>query len=230
MSHQRLFPSFPLPSFGHFVPSGKIPPYGHILDDWADNRLYDRLTFAEIPLEFPRPISVYKDAVTRPEWTICAGTPSAHDSILDIPAGTGWWTQFLRTSLGITVGTWSIMHRWLATPTTRNDFLHFIVVDTCVAGEADANHWAMGHHYDGRFLLVKSEAGVKTTVIEVTKPIDTEWHEWAVKRDANGNFELFYDGVSVGTYTDPFLPPTPHGVIIRGDTDVVKYWDSLKVY
>ena len=53
--------------------------------------------------------------------------------------------------------------------------------------------------------LVKSDTSDNDQVIgdAIT---DSDWHTWAAERDASGNWEVFFDGESVHTFTDDWLP------------------------
>ncbi|RKZ28852.1 hypothetical protein DRQ36_09820, partial [bacterium] len=60
------------------------------------------------------------------------------------------------------------------------------------------------------FTLYRWDNGSATAIIDATVTHDTNWHTMKVTRDAAGNFEIFYDGISKGTVTDATYSACTH--------------------
>jgi len=161
-------------------------------DDWEDNKLTDRddraTTTASVlgANEFAQRF--------RPEWTTKEGSPSATGGYMLLDAG-----EEVKIPSGFDTGTWE-QDTWLDAANACQKF-KFIWQD------AD-NFWVT--YFDDEYThldLCKNDAGTSTAVIDYTvDPTLGVWHDIKITRSSAGDWELFYDGSSVGTATDAFMP------------------------
>jgi len=196
---------------------------GVIGDDWEDNKLTTRDKAATVATTLSRISQKF-----RPEWdTTNANTKiSVESGHIKIVASTDY-NKYIKITDNIAEGTWKIKQRLGAVNAARgyNHTLSFMFIDT------DNFYSAYISGFDNYVRFDKFVTGSITHLIAGSITRDTDWHEVKITRDADGNFELFYDGTSKGTTTD-----TSHssGDLVIGqlrevnDEDV--YVDDLEVY
>lgn len=187
----------------------------YLFDDWKDNLLTSRRW--DDKMVFP----VSELDKYRPDWTTESDSPSASGGVLVLPDGSTT-AQQVSTASGFTVGTWEKDFTIISATTAGACNLFFIWTD-------NSNTLRVSIESDDDYMLVKIDGGTTTILVSSTWDGDTTQHTTKVTRDANGNFELFYDGVSQGTATDTFLPST-RDLSFLNNADSEVDIDNLKVY
>lgn len=200
----------------------KVGFKGYILDDFADGLYQNRKTFNEIPPDegLEPPTSEYTTE-TRPEWTVESGT---WDASAGYVSGTppSKAPGNLSTPSNFMTGTWEYKTRIPQVNTYSRFIPIFIDADNLYDIELSsrsAESWVK---------FRKCVAGSWTDLISGTWTIDTDWHTITLMRDAAGNFELFFDGVSQGTCTD--TSHTSTSVIKLQTEGDPSDFDDIKVY
>jgi len=196
---------------------------GIIGDDWEDNKLTTRDKAAIVATTLSRISQKF-----RPEWdTTNANTKiSVESGHIKIVASTDY-NKYIKITDNIAEGTWKIKQRLGAVNAASgyNHTLSFMFIDT------DNFYSAYISGFDDYVRFDKFVTGSITHLIAGSITRNTNWHEVKITRDADGNFELFYDGTSKGTTTD-----TSHSsgdlVIgqLREENDEDVYVDDLEVY
>jgi len=190
---------------------------GVIADDWADNKLTDRDRAAVISTPFGL---IYQNF--RPEWTTESGSPGASGGELDLPPG-DTTVQAISTPSSVTTGTWLATVRYEAARTVGGPHCpRFIVQD-------DNNYWARNWEPGNLIKVWKTVNGTNTPLYSPDPGTDQGEHDYKTTRDSNGNFESFWDGVSMATGSDTWLP-TANKMHIQNSDDHDFYMDDLKVY
>lgn len=195
----------------------------YLEDDWNDNALSGR-TSAEKGVYYS-----YHDGGTgdllkgiyRPVWT----RPRAAGNI-SLSNGTVTWSlddsvdygNPIVTPTAFTVGRFEGDYQFTA---TSNDF-DICAFDWIHQADNYGTNWAPNEalytsiNDDANYRVFKNVGGTGTALIDSSWDNDTTTHRTAYERDAYGNHELFYDGVSKGTGSDTYFPPKPLVTGIRG--------------
>jgi len=199
---------------------------GEIADDWGDNLLTGRENSGDGLVTWSE-LEVGRCKNFRPEWT-SVGSPSATGGELVVDVDNSVGDQGVYVDVVIEVGTWEVEGR------TENTGNNNYVGVRMIYQDAD-NQWKILERDDGSYgYLQKDDAGTTTTVIDSGGQIgDTNFHTLKATRDADANWEYFFDGVSQGTATDSFMPTkNSTRVQSRANDDVTSthHYDNLKVY
>lgn len=199
-------------------------------DDWYDNKLTKRGHY-RTPAGGMMGRTGFTPFLKRPEWTIEYSDPAVSGGVLTLDGASGAATNDgVSTPSTFTEGTWEWDAKASNTSGTRYLKNNFIYED------ADNNlrvNFRPGGTPGNEVDLIKTDAGVASTLITGSWTADTNWHTIKATRDTSGNFELFFDGVSQGTATDTFLPSISKilfFVDLSGITAVDYDIDNLKVY
>ena len=196
---------------------------GVIGDDWEDDKLTSRDKAATVATALDKIFQKF-----RPEWdTANADTKiSVESGYLKIAASADY-DLYIKLTDNITEGTWKMRQKLGAVNSTRgyNFTLAFMLKDK------DNHYAAYISGYDDYVRFSKQIAGTVTHLIAASISRDTDWHEVKITRDADGNFELFYDGVSKGTATDTEITSGDLAIgQFQEDNDEDAYVDDLEVY
>lgn len=191
-------------------------------DEWRENKLTKRgHYFTAAGGVMGR--TGFAPFLKRPEWTTTSGTPSASGGVLVNDAAESEEVSIPTT---FDVGVWEVKFQNQATPTNGTIWV-FNILETVAS-----NFWGAHNIIGIRYGFSKRVATVDSVVITDTTITDTAWHTVKITRTSAGGWELFKDGVSVGTTTDTWLPPTPWYLNIRKENvyNATVWWDDLKVY
>lgn len=211
-----------------------VPQIGKYLDDWADNKLSSRNSYTTTYLanDIEVPAASDYSLPTRAEWTIEIGASgiSAQNNRLEMD---GSIVQHLYYTDAVATGTWEID---FTSQSTRafGENCTFCVLDQDPTdwdsndGVPD-NGYALEIRGSAFRLLLRVNGNNDHAVIDGIWDNDTNPHTAKITRDASGNFELFYDGSSIGTGTDTTFTSTA-GTGIGMDVGPAMYWDNLRVY
>lgn len=153
---------------------------GYLGDDWQDNKLTSRDKAATTATALSKIYQIF-----RPEWTTISGSPTASSGYLVLN------NAEVETTCSFSEGAWQIdiMHY------STSAWIHAIKLFN---GTTEA--YRVQHETDGDLFLIDMVDNVN--LISANKAVDTDWHTVKLTRDSDGNFELFWDGASVGTATD----------------------------
>jgi hypothetical protein len=196
-----------------------------ILDDWDDNKLTGRDGAGTTSTGFTN-LFAHK-ALFRPVWTTATGTPSATGGVMVLPVG-NTTTQHVTTPSSFVVGTWEIDYKWVADPNAgdmffyaMSDAISVIVSESGYSYYQSANHNRHIYRVDAGAAvnILGSGAGDPGTTVKTVK----------MTRDASGNWELFYEGGSIGTVLDNTHTSTTY-IQIANRLNTETNWDNLKVY
>jgi hypothetical protein len=186
-----------------------------LLDDWDDNKLTSRNGAGTTSTGFTN-LFAHKDKF-RPVWTTVANSPAASGGELVLPFGA-------HTSAPSTfvTGTWECVLRNSATGGNNSSIIYFLGDGT------DTAAYTYKHEYTPRLLLWVSTDGDLIAVVETQPTTNTAYK---VTRDASGNFEIFFGGVSKGTALNTrFTSSTKIGMRNAHTAGPTVYIDDLKVY
>jgi hypothetical protein len=181
------------------VPSGEVS-FG-VRDDWGDGRLLARegATSGRYVDHPTQPISGYY----RPTWRLDIGSPSATTGALVLPAGDST-TQKVLTDGSITTGTFETTFAFSTTPSSGG--LAIRPIQDASAGE----FYEISVGGGGTVELKNFSSGsFDGTVASGSWSPDTSEHTVTATRDSSGNWELLFDGSSLGTGTATGLPTEP---------------------
>lgn len=182
---------------GSWVPIVEKNLNGYLLEDW-EGGLATGPSYQKTPYQFPEPGDSDSTVTTRQEWTSLAGSPSVTDGDLVLSPGAST-TQAAETSAPTTVGTWEIDFA-IGGPIDSSE-----VFTADIIREDGANRIRV-FVGESSVSVTKREEATNTELISTSWTPDTDEHTIRVTRDANGNYELIFDGTSAGTATDGFLP------------------------
>jgi hypothetical protein len=195
-----------------------------IHDDWEDNKaVTSRDNRATTPASI---LGANQFAQKfRPLWTTVGGTTtcSAGKLISNEAA------DRVKITSTFMVGTWEINFRFTATAGGDDLMFYFIYVDSSNWYAVRINNDTAGPFYK----LRKKVTGTESDIISSTLTPNTIEHTCKLTRDASGNFELFFDGVSKGTATNNEISSSSELHLAKVDTVVAgssKELDNLKVY
>jgi len=181
------------------------PASGIYLDDFEDNKLFDRDAFTTTPLT-PEALEPDQSDFTnpsRPEYTIDQGSPSAANQRLEFP-GDGNQHLLFATLSELDDVTWEFD----VTPEGGSFGLmkaYVVALDTNFSDgrtQSPDNGYIVRFRDNGNFKLARREGGNQDNIIDTTFSPDTNTHTVKVTRDSSGNFELFLDDSLKGTATD----------------------------
>ena len=188
-----------------------------LLDDWSDNKLTSRDNAATTATGFTDRFG----KTFRPEWTVDSGTWTGNAEVMKKTNGGSAGAVYVSSTY--TTGTWSVKLQNQSTSNVISDFC-FMWVDA-----SNMNFYRMSTN--PTLQLVKKVSDTDTALIDSGWTADTAWHTCKVTRDASGNFEMFFDGVSKGTATDTDI--TTSNQIRQNNlhsADGNVWVDDLKVY
>jgi len=209
------------------VPLNRVPIIGEVdvyafYDDFGDGLLTGRVKELTVLNN-----KVMLARVLRLEWAVDGGIWDASNLFLRESSNTR--PNYLYTSLDFTVGTWEVDFRFPNGESTADNQLGLVPL------WIDSDNWyfwfCKSNAADPDFNFYKVFGGVGTMLINQTWTIDAAWHTAKVTRDANGNFEIFLDGVSKGTVVDTDITTSNQ---LRFRTAYVNEspfdFDNLRVY
>jgi len=188
---------------------------GYIGDDWEDNRLTSRDKAATLATTFDKIFAYF-----RPEWTeVAAGWGASGGELVSSANGAeiGIPSEF-------TVGTWEWDEKTESTADVPYLWFRFMWVDANNAMQIRM-YGNSGTNVVG---LEKYVSGSRTGLISWDRDT-TVMHTIKVTRDANGNWEIFDDGVSKGTTTDTSITSS-NEIRIIAENSGPTHIDNLKVY
>jgi len=181
-------------------------------DDFGDNKYEKRDRFVTNIL-FPHPNF-------RPEWTSAVGSPSVTDGVLVCSAGAEEAVEIPTTFF---VGVFEFDTKHTGDLTGGGSYL-MVYLDGAV--KYYLSSWVYSDNY-GLYDCVDA-----VWVIKVTHAEDTSWHTCKTTRDADGNFEVFFDGTSDGTATDTTTTSIDTIRLTQpsASSNYDVHFDNLKVY
>ena len=191
-----------------------------IVDDWTDNKITSRDSESTTPISVCSPY--IQDINTfRPGWTIGSGTWVAETGVMKKTNSGSAGAVY--TSSTYNTGTWSVKLQHESTSNVISDFC-FMWVDA-----SNMNFYKMATA--NVLQIVKKVSDTDTALIDPGWTSDTAWHTCKATRDASGNFEMFFDGVSKGTATDTSITTANQIRQYQEHTLDENVWvDDLKVY
>jgi len=197
---------------------GQSEVFGYF-DSWLDARYKNRLQGTHLVKS--------KEVIAQLPWEIYNGSPSVSQGVLNLPAGDATTQRFATNSQSyFDTGNFEFEMRLNATPTANNFIFKFL------------------HHYDGAYYnmyqvylnsagflelrVVPAGTNTHTTLIDNSITLDTNWHTIRVTSDRNGTgtygeWELFYDGTSLGTADNTYKPN------YQASTDHTRFKNSMDV-
>jgi len=154
----------------------------------------------------------------RRPWTVISGSASLSDGIMTISK-----RSIVSTPSAFVTGTWEVFFNPGA-PDSYSQNFEFIYQD-------DSNYYVVVNSIGGNAIqLRKVQGGQTTNLIEKSGCLDDAAdHTIKVTRTSSGTWELFLDGASIGTATDPWLP-SPQSIRFNNKSYVTIKIKSLKVY
>lgn len=199
------------------------PTIYSVLDDFADNKLTGRDPPSTTASEFAT------GTITnnfRPEYKTVSGSPSASSSALQLAAGNST-VQMVSASIGVMPRELEFTVQYGSNPTTSG--VKFGIADSA---STTSNYFHSGYYMqlenNGDPELVEAASnGSLTELITSNQSDDTSEHTLRLTRNGD-DWELFYDGSSMGTATD--ASHTNAWLIFAGnDTDAAVDIKELKV-
>jgi len=172
---------------------------GIIGDDWEDNKLTNRDKAAVVATTLDKIFQIF-----RPEWNVISA-PTVSGGIVNFePADND------QISIAVAIPdefTLEYRARHAESGYDGNFGIHFWHQDSdnyfmCWAPNMRLPPEGLRLQYK----LIKVVGGSETEIIAYSADPDTNWHTIKLTRDANGNYELFVDGKSVGTGSDTWIP------------------------
>jgi len=159
--------------------------------------------------------------VYRPKWALTGTEPSFSGESMTLASQT---IDGLQRSPAVnqTVGSWE--YRFEPQTTPSNGRLNF----KTLTDNLDSSYQVLVYAGTGDVDLQKVDSGSASTLISGSWTPDANPHTVRLDRASGGEFELFFDGSSLGTATDTFLPPEDRFVGFQSnsawnaDTDI--YW------
>ncbi|ELY39894.1 hypothetical protein [Natronorubrum tibetense] len=173
---------------------------GWVLEDWEDDSLGWGRRFDDVPYAFDEPEDSEAVTTARVGWDVLAGDPIVSNNSLTLP---GDATSGIETPAPTTAGTWSFEFQFQTISDGTGAFTPNII------REDTDNRWRISVIENGGLELRYDEGGSTSTVVSSTWPVDTDPHTVSAVHDGDGNWELFFDGVSEGTETETFMPSNP---------------------
>ena len=184
---------------------------GVIGDDWNDNKMTSRDSASVTPTALSKIFQNF-----RPEWS---GTD------FSVSGGEIYTTKnpgYTSTPSIIAVGTWGFKAKLGDTDNSYDWRIVFISSATGDSGDG----YVFYKYGGGSFRLARLDSGTYTDLISTTASSDTNYHEYKVTRDSDGNMEIFEDGVSKGTTVDTTYTSSSY-IVLRGSYGA--YFDNLEV-
>jgi hypothetical protein len=212
------------------------PKNGNYLDDWSDNKLSSRASFSDKSLS-PKslePSSSSFSSPSRPEWTREQGSNGINVQNERLKLDGSSIHHLYYTSNAVNKGSWEISFTSNSNRGSSENVSVLSVLDQDPTNW-DANSGVPDNGYiieirDGsRYALVLRQNGFSSEIINGSWDNDTNQHTARVTRDNNGNWQLFYDGKSVGKATDNTFTTT-NGTGIGMDSGSSIYFDNFRVF
>jgi len=188
----------------------------YLYDNFADNKYENR-------------VGVAANGFRYQDWTVQTGTWTAANGYLEKTAVLNT-DQYISIPSTHNVGTWSIRARSTEQVGNAYSRLFFMNNEPSQSATSDGYYvhlsWELDPHH---FQLAKAVNNVHTLLIDPPDvAYDAGWHEHKITRDAAGNFELFYDGVSTGVVNDGAVTTSDY-IVIMGRR-LLQNYDDLKVH
>jgi len=191
---------------------------GYLADDWEDNKLTNRDRAATLATTFDRIFQKF-----RPEWDTVSGTPEVSNGRLFFDN-----SLEMQVPSDFVVGAWQFKFEWSESSDTDESycFIRFMYVDDDNTYFLKLDAFVSAETRNG---LGKIVNGVGSGLLSFA--IDLGEHTIKITRDSDGNFEVFYDGVSKGTATDTNITTSNYiNIKYTQKTYGNLYLDDLEVY
>jgi len=193
---------------------------GFAKDDWQDGKLSTRDNFGTTPYSGTAIPTQGAEVQTRPEWSVTSGSPSASTGQVDFGAGNNT-NQTIRSSFESNItGRWWFDFEVGSDPSTNTFRLRFL------------NDSANGEYYT---IDLNHDQGLRTFYNDGSGANLIQQHEslnWGanrytveIRRDSNGNYEIYRDGTLKDTWTETFVPTSTDSVVFNNGYDA-----SVNVY
>jgi hypothetical protein len=169
-------------------------------DDWGDNNVNGRSGSLVREAHYTNPGGdTIFNAEYRPDWNVTTGNPSSSNGQLILPAGDG--VNYTKLSGGLPrSGNWKMVFQFNSNPSSGELSFDLVKKDF-------SNKYRLNLAFSGYIELVKTKGGTDTRIINVDQwNVDTNKHVVEVKRTLYDEWEVLFDGATVGTATDSFLP------------------------
>lgn len=191
---------------------------GIIGDDWEDNKITSRDNAATVATALDKIFQTF-----RPDWSTNGdvSVASGHVTLANTDAG-------LIISFDKVVSLAQLKLAFQDTSGNNRQEFRFMSDSNNIPN--NSNNWQLRTTCAGDFDLYKYVSGSGTNVISSTWTANTAWHTIKATRDADGNWEIFFDGTSKGTAIDTWLPTINYLTISNHPvTNYEHYVDNLEV-
>jgi len=159
------------------------------------------------------------------DWTVGSGTWTAASGWLTKTAPGDEWEDIYIPSRQA-YGTWEYIFKLVAASDVHGVLLYFISNETGWSASIDG--YGVSIIGNNTLYISRVTNGVGTPIINPGWVADAGAHTIKVTRDAAGNFELFFDGASVGTALDNTYTTSLYMFLRLYNS--VDYIDNLEVY
>lgn len=189
--------------------TGVFSPF-YAMDDFGDNNATSTRS-GVATTQYVNPTDGALTAEYRPQWTLEGGSASAANQEMTVGSGGG----YVSIPTTHTTGSWEIHFRFDTAPSSGE-------LQTFLRRKDASNQWRVRTQDTGSLLLDSDEGGTNSTLVSSSWPVDTNPHTIRAERTRDGDWELFFDGVSEGTAADTFVPDSSaiFGFYNGCDTDV----------
>jgi len=190
-----------------------------LFDDFDDNKLTNRDRRYDVALYMPTDWGeVVTSSLYRPDWETVQGTPYVENGVVRL---TGYAT--IQTPSDEAYGEWEIDMRLTQIDVLVYGWFRFIFID-------EDNFYELWYSSEStnNVKIYKLVGGTSYTNVVSTVTPDTDRHTLKVTRDESDKFEVFLDGVSLGTYTSTDLPTCSYIQLRAAGGNGVEF-DNLKV-